>query len=543
MTYPSLEQYNQAFQAHTRLLTDPELQKGTVAVTGLGMPLALCGGFALTYTVKSGSKKYAVKCFHRESKALEKRYDAISDKLSQLKSPYFLDFQFQPRGIQVNGSAYPIVKMAWAQGETLGEFLENTHKDKTSISNLASSLVSMAAFFERENIAHGDLQNGNLMVSNGGRTLQLIDYDGMFVDAIKGLGSSELGQLNFQHPLRKSRNPFDSKLDRFPLILLSLALKALQEDATIWKKSSSEPEAIIFRANDFVDPASSQVFATLMSMPALAQDVKNFAAICKSPMENIPSLADFLARRNIPQIIIELRGKLATGQAKQGYLSAYDVLSADNYAACLNMVGSKVEIIGSILEVKENRDRNGKTYVFINFGNWRGKIFKISIWSEGLSAILNKPDQSWVGKWISVVGLMEPPYTSKKYKYSHLSITVATNGQINFISETEAKWRLAGSGTLPNASSSLNADALNRIKNGGSSQSASIKTNSTIPTPPHSGTPNQQALNKIRAAQGSTVSQPRPSISTHSRKTMNQYPVHKPPEKSVAQKILKWIFG
>lgn len=200
MPYPSLEQYNQAFQLHSKLLIDPELKSGAVATTGLGLPLAISGGFALTYTIKSGVKKYAVRCFHRESKALERRYEAISRKISSLRSPYFLDFQFQPQGIKVEGIFYPIVKMAWAKGETLGEFLEVNRRSAQAIAKLSASIESLAAYLEKEKIAHGDFQTGNLMVSDGGATVQLIDYDGMFVDEIKTLGSSELGHVNFQHP-------------------------------------------------------------------------------------------------------------------------------------------------------------------------------------------------------------------------------------------------------------------------------------------------------------------------------------------------------
>ena len=72
MAYPSFEQYNNAFSAHQKLLADPELQMGTVAKTALGTPLAISGGFALTYTIKTSQRKYAVRCFHRESKALER---------------------------------------------------------------------------------------------------------------------------------------------------------------------------------------------------------------------------------------------------------------------------------------------------------------------------------------------------------------------------------------------------------------------------------------------------------------------------------------
>lgn len=143
MAYPSLEQYNNAFNSHSIWLNDPELKAGSVATTGMGLPLAISGGFALTYTVTAGSRKYAVRCFHRESKALERRYTAISQRLSALRSPYFLDFKFQSKGIRIDGGEYPIVKMAWAKGETLGEFLEDNHGSPQALGALASDRKSV----------------------------------------------------------------------------------------------------------------------------------------------------------------------------------------------------------------------------------------------------------------------------------------------------------------------------------------------------------------------------------------------------------------
>ena len=61
MTYPSLEQYNEALQHPQLALLDPAFKTASVAKSGLGLPLALCGGFALTYTVTAGGRKYAVR--------------------------------------------------------------------------------------------------------------------------------------------------------------------------------------------------------------------------------------------------------------------------------------------------------------------------------------------------------------------------------------------------------------------------------------------------------------------------------------------------
>ena len=510
MAYPSLEQYNQAFQLHSKLLTDPELKSGTVATTGLGLPLAISGGFALTYTIKTGAKKYAVRCFHRESKALERRYEAISKKIASLRSPYFLDFLFQPQGIKVDGVPYPIVKMAWANGETLGEFLEGNKNSPQAIAKLLNSIESLAAFLDKEKIAHGDFSDGNLMVSNGGATIQLIDYDGMFVDEIKALGSTELGNVNFQHPKRTIAKPFDHRLDRFSLISLWLALKALQSDPSTWDKTNSESVAIVFRANDFADPGSSPVFGMLAANRVLSAHIKNFAAICVSAMEKAPTLADFIAGKNIPTpaFAIRITGSAQPGKPKPGYISSYDVLSANNYDMCLRHVGDKVEVIGKIITVKEN----STPYIFINFGDWRGRIFKIAIWSEGLRALRSKPDQSWVGKWISVIGLMDPVYVGKKYTYSHLSITITAVGQMTLLSEDVARWRLAEPRGSRQASTPgrSNNEALVKIKG---SHKPSVPTPSVAPTL----SANQALLNKIKAAQHSmptrqSTYQPSPPI-------------------------------
>ena len=512
MAYPSLEQYNNAFSAHGSLLADPELRSGTLAKSGLGLPLAISGGFALTYTVSTAHGKFAVRCFHRESKGLERRYAAISRKLTSLRSPYFLDFQFQPQGIRVDGVAYPVVKMAWASGTTLGEFLEDNLRNPAALGRLADALVHLAAYLHKEGIAHGDLQSGNMMVSRDGSSVQLIDYDGMYVNEIKDLGSAELGHVNFQHPQRKSLNPFDASLDRFSLIALSVSLRALQVDASLWNKTNSEADAILFRANDFLDPAGSSAFALAAKNASLATHIKNFAAVCKSPMARTPDLADFLAGRNIPATsIVIAHPRSAAGPttiaSRPGYVGAYAVLSAADYAACLRAVGDKVEVIGRIVEVKQGTTRGGKRYIFINFGPWQGSIFKASIWSDGLAHVKSEPDASWVGKWVSVVGLMEPPYVKKKYRYSHLSITVGAAGTMTPITEQEAQWRLAGAGNAArtfSAAATSNQQTLDKILGGAGAAPNPAAQRASSPAP----SSNAQVLQKIRTSSGSTGAAP-----------------------------------
>ena len=458
MSYPSLEQYNEALQHPQLALVDPELKKGTIAKNGLGLPLALCGGFALTYTV-STPKKYAVRCFHKQSNALEGRYRAISSTLRALRSSYFLDFDFQPQGVRIAGNSFPVVKMDWASGTTLGEFLEDRYRHKADLASLRASLLSLSSFLEAQGIAHGDIQPGNLMVSNGGRSLQLIDYDGMFVSDLRSFGSAELGHRNFQHPGRTTAS-WDVRLDRFSFIALALALRALESNPGLWADTASDSDGVLFRANDFARPDQSSVLQKLLALPDLSADAKSFAAICSASFTAVPTLGDFLERRNIPQATIRVSSPTtATPVSVPPYISTYPVLEATNYAACLRHVGDRVELIGRIVELKQDKTRYGKPYVFINFGHLKGNIVKITIWSEGLRALTARPDVSWVGRWVSVVGLLEPPYRNARYGYSHLSITVTPSNQIHQLPEAEARFRL-GARTAP---PSANQDVLRGI--------------------------------------------------------------------------------
>ena len=447
MTYPTLEQYNTALQHPETAFLDPELRAGSIRTTGLGLPLALCGGFALTYSVTvtaaAKSKHFAVRCFHKQSSELEQRYAGIANQLKQLQSPYFLDFEFQPHGIRVTGDAraYPIVKMDWAVGTTLGQFVEENCVNRHALEQLNASLGELAAFLDRHQMAHGDIQTGNVIVADGGQSLRLIDYDGMYVPATWGLGSIELGHRNFQHPLRDSR-AWDVTLDRFAFISLNLALRVLCDRPHLWEVTHSESDGtILFRANDFADPDRSTLFGLLRRDPVFTADAERFAQICQTPLANVPSLADFLAGRTIPVAPVVTAPALASPTL--GYLPAYPVLDAADFAACLPSVGDKVELIGRIVEVRQAFTRHGKPYTHINFGRHQADIVQVAIWSEGLAKLMAPVDRNWEGKWVSARGLINPPYCSRRYRYMHLSMTLIEAGQLQEITQDEAHYRLA----------------------------------------------------------------------------------------------------
>jgi hypothetical protein len=536
MNYPSLEQYNLALQSPKYALLDSALNSGSITKTGLGIPLAMCGGFALTYTLDVNNHKYAIRCFHKMSDNLEKRYSAISNTLKQLNSPYFIDFFYQPNGIRVNSSTYPIVKMEWAEGITLGEFLDINYRNKTNILTLVSSFKTLGDFLYRNQIAHGDLQPGNVMVSQNGKNLQLIDYDGMYVDTIKNLGSSELGHRNFQHPARDS-TVWDPTLDRYSLIALNISLRALAENPILWVNTQSDPDAILFRADDYINPDQSSVFQSISQIPQFSEDIQNFASISKSPFNKIPTLDDFLQKKNIPQLSIRI--STPSIPQKHYYSSPYEVLDATNYELCLKYVGDRIELIGQVTEVKINKTKYGRPYIFIDFGYWKGKILKGAIWSEALKVFSVVPDQSWEGKWVSLIGLLDPPYSNANSGYTHLSINITQQNQIHVITKEEADFRLGKSRpAYPKQSENMyldNKKILSDIK----STNNTFTSKPTITQP--SITKNQSVLVEMKKGSTATLSPVKTSQKSTTQPTYSYTQPISSANKKNDKKSINWL--
>jgi hypothetical protein len=343
-----------------------------------------------------------------------------------------------------DGKQYPLVKMDWAEGDTLGVYLDRTALTPPTLASLRQGFVTLAEFLERNGIAHGDIQNENVIVSSN--ALRLIDYDGMFVTGMAEGHGSEVGHKHFQHPGRTTKL-YGPKMDRFSFIVLDVSLEAMQADASLHRKFREGGQAIIFKANDFDDPSSSEVFRILNGTPALRESAKKLAAVCGTPVTSVPTLADFKAGRNIPIPVVPPIGAPPKPAPAHVYIGALAVVDAKDFNAVLGLVGDKIELVGQIVSVKHGIGKRGRgrgrPYVFINFGIWNKDSVKITIWSEGLGNMSTRPTEAWAGKWISVTGLIEPPYEGKHFgkPYRNVGITVTSDNQIIHISDQEARFR------------------------------------------------------------------------------------------------------
>ncbi len=262
---PQPNEYDEAVQHPRYCFADPELRAGRVETyapgRGIpGMPWPRSGAFGQAYRVFVNGQQWGVKCFTRLHTDQEARYRAISTYLKKTALPYMVNFDYQAQGIKVKSTWYPILKMEWIEGESLNEYVARNLGRPNAIAKLSERWAELVRNLQSHNIAHGDLQHGNVLVA--GDELRLIDYDGMFVPTLSGRESHEIGHRNYQHPLR-SEHFFDPTLDNFSAWVIYLSLVALSLDPTLWQQYGRDEETLLFHAEDFKAPDRSPILRAL----------------------------------------------------------------------------------------------------------------------------------------------------------------------------------------------------------------------------------------------------------------------------------------
>jgi len=290
--YPTPSEYQEALQAPEVAFTEPELQSATPRTNALGLPHPITGAFAAVFPVTTDTGgRYAVKCFLNDVPDQQARYEAVAEALNGIDHEALVSFSYQPEGVRVSGAAYPLLKMEWARGTTLNRFVEE-HRDRPAIlDRLAEAWADLMEELETMGLAHGDLQHGNVIVETAGTTvkLRLVDYDTMYVPALDGWTSAEVGHRNYQHPDRTDAD-FGPGLDRFAGLVIYTALRACAVRPELWDQYNTG-ENLLFRDADFYDPEGSPLFDTLANTDPLGDLAEALRTACYVDPTDVPSLA------------------------------------------------------------------------------------------------------------------------------------------------------------------------------------------------------------------------------------------------------------
>lgn len=264
MKWPTHADYQESIQNPSFCLKDPDLKAATVACNMLGLPKVMSGNFASVYELGNEDIRWAVRCFVRQVPNQHRHYTLLSQHLGSIRPDCLVGFEYILEGIQLLGRWYPIVKMEWVEGDPLNVFLEDYHSDSDLLLGMAQSFRELVNSLIIHQIAHGDLQHGNVMVTPE-KGLKLVDYDGMFVPPLGKVQSPELGHANYQHP-KRTPHFYDSSLDRFSALVIFTCLRALAADAGLWNRFYSG-ENLLLTADDYQDPDNSKAFEELLKSP------------------------------------------------------------------------------------------------------------------------------------------------------------------------------------------------------------------------------------------------------------------------------------
>ena len=269
MQYPLISEYLAAIQdAHDNL---DKLNHLVPVLDKHGEPYRSSGAFAVVFKMKDEQtgKCYALKCFTEEQEGRAEAYRQIAEELEFVDSPFITSVKYLEKELFVDSNCeddeFPVLLMDWIEGETMETYIAENYTDSYEMSMLCYRFCKMAAWLRSQSFAHGDIKPDNIIVRPDG-TLTLVDYDGMFVPAMKGQKSPTIGTKDFSHPLR-TIDDFDETIDDFALASIALSLKAISLDSSLLQ-SYGASDRLLFSATDYLDLSKSKIFAALQGLLA-----------------------------------------------------------------------------------------------------------------------------------------------------------------------------------------------------------------------------------------------------------------------------------
>ena len=296
MKYPLRNDYDIAVRNPDKFLLDSVLKTGKPVMQTKHPNLLRSsnGGKAIVYEIQTKSHKYGLKCWVEDLGDLKVRYKEIENYLQKIKLSCFVDFCYNEQGILVNGQKFPIVRMEWIDGISFTTFLANNINNPAHIRDFAGKFLEMVKVLHQNNISHGDLQHGNIMVRKNG-DICLIDYDSLYVPQLIHEKDNIKGLPGYQHPNRNKLNKLSPKSDYFSELIIYLSLLAISEKPSYWKQIEQE-ERLLFSEKDLANLKSSRIFSELKN---LSDEVKYFALelekFCReSDIEKLQPLEDLV---------------------------------------------------------------------------------------------------------------------------------------------------------------------------------------------------------------------------------------------------------
>lgn len=321
--WPIPSDYTKILQHPRMAFRDERLKQCEIeTLPNTSQPKVRAGNFALVYKGQDTSgENLCIRVFIRPSEERQKRYQLVHQYLNSVRVPSLVNFEYLPDEIRVADGRFrvkdpstgkqrtmrfPVVTMQWVAGQTLIDWVQQqcTTNNNAALSKAADQWVEVARELRTAKIAHGDLQHGNVMVTNSGH-LKLVDYDCMCVPALVNQRALENGVAVYQHRDRRDEenqlNLFP-ELDHFSSLVILIILRALAASPQLWQKynilSNQEMyDNLLFRLEDYDNPTQSPLFQDLARSPdsKVRTLIAKLLELDQIPIHDVPPLETLLA--------------------------------------------------------------------------------------------------------------------------------------------------------------------------------------------------------------------------------------------------------
>ena len=330
MQYPLISEYVKAIQDAGDNLD--KLAYLSPVLDDHGEPYRSSGAFAVVFKMldKSTGKYYALKCFTEEQEGRADAYRQIADELGMVDSPYITSVKYMEKELFVDSQCeeneFPVLLMDWVDGETMEVYIAANYHNQSAMSMLCYRFGKMAAWLRTQSFAHGDIKPDNIIIRPDG-SLVLVDYDGMFVPAMKGSKSPTVGTKDFCHPLR-TVDDFDETIDDFSLASIALSLKAISMNSTLLDIYGAS-DRLLFSENDCRNPSNSKVISALQELMCDKDFCTLYSLFMLALARKELSLCSFKLfiseKPLLPQTIEDLSTKATEEELKEAFIDEWGV--------------------------------------------------------------------------------------------------------------------------------------------------------------------------------------------------------------------------
>lgn len=268
MNYPLISEYIEAIKSAEDNFKELSCLRPVLGDDGL--PVMTSGNFAVVFEMKDeqSGKFYAVKCFTKEQEGRAEAYREIAKELENVSSPYILPIRYLEKELfvdtdQTTETEFPVLLMDWVDGVTLDNYIRKNKNDKKKMELLSYRFYKLSKWLISQPFAHGDLKIDNILIRVNGE-LVLVDYDGMYVPAMKGQKARELGNPDFRSPYRTTED-FSRDIDDFSIISILLSLCMIHINPKCLNKYGAQ-DRLVFSAKDYQDITHCKAYQSVSQL-------------------------------------------------------------------------------------------------------------------------------------------------------------------------------------------------------------------------------------------------------------------------------------